>query len=120
MALNAIDGVLAREFGQKSNLGAYFNELTDVVSDSFLYLPFAYLPGFDPLWVGAVIVLAVLSEVTGTVAVMTGASPRYDGPMGKSEIAFAFGALALWHRLGGGVAPGASARVPDLVAMALL
>jgi hypothetical protein len=41
MAFNAIDGMLAREFGQKSPLGAYLNELTDVVSDSTLYLPFA-------------------------------------------------------------------------------
>ena len=31
MALNAIDGMLAREHGQKSTLGAYLNELTDVI-----------------------------------------------------------------------------------------
>src|SRR5262245_51217950 len=31
MALNAIDGMLAREHGQKSALGAYLNELCDVV-----------------------------------------------------------------------------------------
>jgi CDP-diacylglycerol--glycerol-3-phosphate 3-phosphatidyltransferase len=105
MALNAIDGMLAREFGQKSNLGGYLNELADVVSDSFLYLPFAYQPGFDALWVGLVIVLAVISEMTGTVAVMTGASRRYDGPMGKSDRALAFGALALWLGIHG---PGAS------------
>ena len=37
MAFNAIDGMLAREFGQKSRLGAYLNELTDVVSDAALY-----------------------------------------------------------------------------------
>src|SRR5438067_422929 len=43
MALNAVDGMLAREFGQKSDLGAYLNELTDVISDSFLYLPYAYI-----------------------------------------------------------------------------
>ncbi|MGH8404424.1 MAG: CDP-alcohol phosphatidyltransferase family protein, partial [Pseudomonas sp.] len=30
MALNAIDGMLAREFGQQSRLGAYLNELCDV------------------------------------------------------------------------------------------
>ena len=96
MALNAVDGMLAREFGQKSRLGAYLNEMTDVVADSFLYLPFAYLPGFDPLWIGVVIVLAVISEMTGVVGVMTGASRRYDGPMGKSDRAFVFGALALW------------------------
>jgi hypothetical protein len=58
MTLNAADGMLAREFGQKSRLGAYLNELGDVVADAFLYLPFAYLPGFDPLWIGVVIVLA--------------------------------------------------------------
>jgi len=39
MALNAIDGMLAREHGQKSALGALLNELTDVLSDAALYLP---------------------------------------------------------------------------------
>ena len=32
MAFNAVDGMLAREFGQQSPLGAYFNELSDVIS----------------------------------------------------------------------------------------
>src|ERR1700754_4799602 len=41
LALNAIDGMLAREFNQKSVLGAYLNELSDVVSDAALYAPFA-------------------------------------------------------------------------------
>src|ERR1700749_2501043 len=41
MALNAIDGMLARAFNQKSRLGAVLNELGDVVSDTALYLPFA-------------------------------------------------------------------------------
>ena len=54
MAMNAIDGMLAREFGLKSDLGAYLNELTDVVSDSFLYLPFAYIGVFEPLWIGII------------------------------------------------------------------
>jgi hypothetical protein len=43
MALNAIDGLLAREFGQGSTLGAYLNELSDLVADAALYLPFALL-----------------------------------------------------------------------------
>jgi CDP-diacylglycerol---glycerol-3-phosphate 3-phosphatidyltransferase len=42
MALNALDGILAREFGQKSALGAYLNELGDVISDAFLYFPFVF------------------------------------------------------------------------------
>jgi CDP-diacylglycerol--glycerol-3-phosphate 3-phosphatidyltransferase len=105
MALNAIDGIMAREFGQQSALGAYLNELADVVSDTFLYVPFAFLGIFDSWEVAAVILLSVISEMTGIAAVMAGASRRYDGPMGKSDRAFVFGALAIW--LGGGraVAP---------------
>src|SRR5215510_11800714 len=37
MGLNAIDGMLAREHGQKSQLGAYLNEICDVISDAALY-----------------------------------------------------------------------------------
>jgi CDP-diacylglycerol---glycerol-3-phosphate 3-phosphatidyltransferase len=46
MAFNAIDGMLAREFGQKSALGAYLNELSDVISDAALYLPFVAIAPF--------------------------------------------------------------------------
>ena len=46
MALNAIDGMLAREFDQKSVLGGYLNEIGDVVSDAALYAPFALVPPF--------------------------------------------------------------------------
>jgi len=106
MALNAIDGMLAREFGQKSALGAYLNELTDVVSDAALYLPFATFPELGAAPVGLVIFLATLSEMTGVVAVMTGASRRYDGPMGKSDRAFVFGALGLWLGLAGSLPAG--------------
>ncbi len=94
MALNAIDGMLAREHGQKSALGAYLNELCDVISDAALYLPFALVPGVQPIAVIAAVLLAGLSEMAGVVAVQAGAERRYDGPMGKSDRAFAFGFLA--------------------------
>jgi len=96
MAFNAIDGMLAREFGQKSRLGAYLNELTDVISDTALYLPFAFVAPLDGWSVGTVIVLAVISEYAGVLGLMVGASRRYDGPMGKSDRALVFGALGLW------------------------
>ena len=38
MALNAADGMLAREHGQASPLGFYLNELGDIISDAALYL----------------------------------------------------------------------------------
>ncbi|MEO8026352.1 MAG: CDP-alcohol phosphatidyltransferase family protein [Bryobacteraceae bacterium] len=109
MALNAMDGMLAREFGQQSDLGVYLNELTDVVADVCLYLPFAFLSGFSAFWMGAVIVLAVLTEMTSTVAAMVGASRRNDGPMGKSDRALAFGSLAFWLGMFG--------EIPQRVAM---
>lgn len=100
MALNAVDGMLAREFGQQSQLGAYLNELSDLIADSALFLPFALLPGLSPLLVVLVVLLALISEYAGVLGPMIGASRRYDGPMGKSDRAFCFGVL------GAGVASG--------------
>src|SRR6266850_5150658 len=95
MALNAMDGMLAREHNQKSALGAILNELGDVVADVGLYLPLAVVPGFDPRLVAAVVLLSVLTEMTGVIGVQIGASRRYDGPLGKSDRAFVFGLLGL-------------------------
>ena len=94
MALNAIDGMLAREHNMQSALGGLLNELGDVVSDIALYIPFGLIAGVSPVAVNVAVVLAVLSEMTGVVAVQIGASRRYDGPMGKSDRALAFGLLA--------------------------
>ena len=116
MALNAVDGMLAREFGQQSKLGAYLNELSDVVADSALNLPFALLVGVSPTLVVLVVVLAVISEYAGVLGPMVGASRRYDGPMGKSDRAFCFGVL------GAGVASGLlpSSWINGLLAVILL
>lgn len=100
MALNAIDGMLAREFGQASRLGAYLNELGDVVADSALYLPFALLSGSSPWLVWTIVALAIVSEMAGVLALALGGERRYDGPMGKSDRAFVFGALGLLIGLG--------------------
>jgi len=120
MALNALDGMLAREYGQKSALGAYLNELGDVTCDVFLYLPFVFWPRFDPQWMVAFVALAVISEMAGVVSVMTGASRRYDGPMGKSDRAFVFGALAAWCGLGLEVAAWAVYLFPRLMVSLLI
>ena len=104
MALNAIDGMLAREHGQASRLGAILNELGDVVADSLLYLPLALVPGVHPGWLVAAVVTSLWTEVAGVVAVQIGAARRYDGPFGKSDRAAAFGLLGLL--LGFGARPG--------------
>jgi CDP-diacylglycerol--glycerol-3-phosphate 3-phosphatidyltransferase len=120
MACNAIDGMLAREFGQQSRLGAYLNELTDVIADAALFLPFALVAPFSPAWVGAVIVLAVISEYAGALGAMVGASRRYDGPMGKSDRALVFGALGLWVGLASPLPPWAAFVMPALAALLAL
>lgn len=100
MALNAIDGMLAREHGQKTRLGGYLNELGDVISDAALLLPFVFLPPFGPVATIIVMVLAAASEHAGAMGPMVGASRRYDGPLGKSDRALVIGALGLWIGLG--------------------
>ena len=95
MALNAIDGMLAREFNQQSRLGGYLNEITDVVSDAALYLPFAFVYPFDALQIGLIIWLSALTEFCGVLGQVQGKTRRYDGPLGKSDRAFLFGVLGL-------------------------
>jgi len=119
MALNAADGMLARRFGQESDLGAYLNELGDVISDVFLYFPFVYVTGLDSPWLLAVILLAVVSEMAGAMAAMVGASRRYDGPMGKSDRAVIFGALGVWLGLGWSLPPWTLYAFPKLICLLL-
>lgn len=99
MAMNAIDGMLAREFNQKSRLGGYLNEITDVVSDAALYLPFAFILPFTPWQIGLFIWLAALTEFCGVLGQVQGETRRYDGPLGKSDRAFLFGVLGLCYAL---------------------
>jgi CDP-diacylglycerol--glycerol-3-phosphate 3-phosphatidyltransferase len=104
MALNAIDGMLAREHQMQSRLGALLNEMGDVLSDAALYLPLALIPGISAPAVVLIVLLSVMVEMIGVVSVQIGGSRRYDGPFGKSDRAFAFGLICLL--LGLSLAPG--------------
>ena len=106
MALNAIDGILAREFNQKSRLGGLLNECGDIVADAALFLPFAFVPGVWGWAVALFIWLALATEFCGVLALLIGAQRRYDGPMGKSDRAFCtgLGALLVWASLHYGIA----------------
>lgn len=95
MALNAIDGMLAREFNQQSKLGAYLNELCDVIADSALFAVFIFVTDINQYAVIAIIFLALLSEYAGVMGPLIKANRRYDGPMGKSDRAFVFGTLSV-------------------------
>lgn len=115
MALNAIDGMLAREHDMKSRLGAVLNELGDVVADAMLYLPLAAVPGVPGWLVAGLVMAGILVEMTGVVGIQIGASRRYDGPVGKSDRAFIFGLLAFLL----GIGIGAGVWVDILLGLAL-
>lgn len=100
MALNAIDGMLAREHNMQSRLGALLNEMGDVISDAALYLPLALIPGLPGTLIVLIVLLSVMVEMVGVVSVQIGGSRRYDGPFGKSDRAFAFGLICLLLGLG--------------------
>jgi len=104
MALNALDGMMAREHGMASPAGAVLNELGDVISDTALSLPFALVAGVNPALVVLVVILAIIGEMAGALGPLLGAPRRYDGPLGKSDRAFAFGLLAVL--IGIGLTPG--------------
>jgi CDP-diacylglycerol--glycerol-3-phosphate 3-phosphatidyltransferase len=98
MALNAIDGMLAREHGQASKLGMYLNELCDVVADLALILAFATL---FPVWgVVAFAIAAMLVEFAGVLGVAAGSGRNYSGPFGKSDRALALGVIGFFIACG--------------------
>ena len=105
MALNAIDGMLAREHDGVTPLGGMLNELTDPLADAALMLPLALVPGISPVAVVVAVVLAQATELAGVAAVQVGASRRYDGPFGKSDRAMVFGAIGGLIGLGVSVGP---------------
>ncbi len=95
MALNALDGMMAREGGQESKFGLALNEVGDILADGALYFPFALALGAHPLIAGGFVLLAAASEAAGLCGITTGADRRYDGPFGKSDRAAVIGALAI-------------------------
>lgn len=104
MALNALDGMLAKEYQQQSRAGAMLNEMGDVVADAALYLPLGLLVGVSGVMVTLFVIVGIFAEMAGVLGAAIGGTRRYDGPMGKSDRAVLFGCIALL--LGLGVTPG--------------
>lgn len=117
MALNAVDGMLAREFGQQSALGACLNELCDVVADAALYLCLLTVPGIQAHLLWTMVVLALLTEYAGVLGALIGGDRRYEGPMGKSDRAFVTGLVGLL--LAGGWIGGGTVNIAVAIVAAL-
>ncbi|MCB9673051.1 MAG: CDP-alcohol phosphatidyltransferase family protein [Alphaproteobacteria bacterium] len=118
MALNAMDGIIARERGQATRRGMIFNELADVVSDAALILPLQVLPGVSSSLVVWVALFASWTELAGVLGMSFGASRRYEGPMGKADRALVLGLLGAYVGLFGTPPPAMSLLL--LIALGLL
>lgn len=95
MALNALDGMMARQYNLQSKMGALLNEIGDVVSDIVLYYPLYVLFAMDQIWIMCFLLLSVLNEFAGLLGQAMGGARRYEGPMGKSDRALVVGILCL-------------------------
>ena len=95
MALNALDGMMARQFNMTSKAGAVLNELGDVVSDALVMWPLALLPGVHAGWVGALLWMSAVNEYAGVLGASAGGERRYEGPMGKSDRTLVWGVFCL-------------------------
>ncbi|MFK3797552.1 MULTISPECIES: CDP-alcohol phosphatidyltransferase family protein [unclassified Pseudomonas] len=81
MLFNAVEASLISEFGQHSRLGNCANELSRVIAETALFLPFAVIPKVSLLLVLLVTLLAIFSEFAGLLGPLIKASRRRDGPM---------------------------------------
>lgn len=95
MALNAIDGMMARECDLSTPVGMILNELGDIVSDVVTFLPLVVFVPDRWIVIVTFTLLAVTCEFAGLLGVSLCGKRLYDGPMGKSDRAFVVGVTAL-------------------------
>ncbi|WP_106914631.1 CDP-alcohol phosphatidyltransferase family protein [Chryseobacterium aurantiacum] len=95
MALNALDGMMARRFNQTSKLGEVLNEVGDIVSDVIIFFPLLKFQSESLYLIVIFIVLSVINEFAGLMGKIVGKERRYDGPMGKSDRALMLGLYGL-------------------------
>jgi CDP-diacylglycerol--glycerol-3-phosphate 3-phosphatidyltransferase len=93
MALNALDGMMAREFDMMTDAGAVLNEVGDLLSDLTLYLPLTFLEPSSWLPVVLFCLGALMTEFCGILGQALGVSRHYEGPLGKSDRAVLVGGI---------------------------
>ncbi len=91
MALNALDGMMARTYNQQTKKGELLNELGDIISDLFIFFPLLFFERHITYVIVAFISLSIINEFAGLLGKIISGERRYDGPMGKSDRAFAMG-----------------------------
>lgn len=96
MALNALDGMMAKNYNLQSKSGEVLNEIGDIFSDVAIYFPLLYFEGLRFEYVVIFIILSIINEFCGVLAKIISGERRYDGPMGKSDRALFIGLLCIF------------------------
>ena len=96
LALNALDGSIARRQGSGSRAGALLNELGDRAADTSMIVPAAWIA--RPALALGVVAATYLTSLTGVLGTVVDGARLNGGPMGKADrvavLAFAAGAAA--------------------------
>lgn len=95
MAINALDGMMARTYNMQSKGGEMLNEVGDIASDLFLFIPLLQLKWLNEYVLLAFLFLSVINEFAGVMGKVISGERRYEGPMGKSDRAFLTGLFCL-------------------------
>ncbi|MBN1269681.1 MAG: CDP-alcohol phosphatidyltransferase family protein [Kiritimatiellae bacterium] len=96
MGANALDGMLAREKGLASPLGAVLNEITDVINDVICYAPLWFLPEVSRGLLFIFIILIFSAEFSGLLGQAVTGTRRYEGPCGgKTDRSLWMGLFAI-------------------------
>lgn len=96
MALNALDGMMARTYNQQTKKGEVLNELGDVVSDFFIFFPLLIYERQIWYLIVLFISLGIINEFAGLLGKVISNERRYDGPMGKSDRALIMGLYGIF------------------------
>lgn len=95
MALNALDGMMAKNYNMQSKSGELLNEFGDVFSDFIMFFPLFKLFSLNTFILIAFLFLSLMNEFAGILGKVISGVRRYEGPMGKSDRAFVIGLLSL-------------------------
>jgi len=95
-ALNALDGMVARELAASSAFGEVLNEFLDRLSDVIIFGAFIFVPGVMAPLALVTVALVVLISYVGILSKAVGGPRMYAGVMGKADRMFWLGLYAIF------------------------
>jgi len=100
MALNALDGMMARTYNQQTKLGEVLNEIGDVISDVLIFFPLLKFEADQTYLIVLFLCFGIINEFAGFIGRVISGTRRYDGPMGKSDRALVIGIYGIVSFIG--------------------